>query len=126
MEKYCRAGQATVGVMAHAHCMLDNQSYIHTLRICNTYRFSIANTGGKKAPPCYFKRTLSIESFIYPTGAQIGCSKIVPIYIKIYVRGAPTCFGFPQPSSGSYYMCFAKVIIINNQLKYVVYRISWV
>ena len=40
------------------------------------------------------------------------------------MRGAATCFGFSQPSSGSYYMCFAKVISINNQLKYVVYRIS--
>ena len=32
------------------------------------------------------------------------------------MRGAATCFGFQQPSSGSYCMCFAKVIIINNQL----------
>jgi len=32
------------------------------------------------------------------------------------MRGVPTCFGFSQPSSGSYYMCFAKVIIINNYL----------
>ena len=24
VEKYCRAGQATDGNMAHAHCMLDN------------------------------------------------------------------------------------------------------
>ena len=30
------------------------------------------------------------------------------------MRGAATCFGFPQPSSGSYYMCFAKVMITNN------------
>jgi hypothetical protein len=52
--------------------------------------------------------------------AQLDCSKNV----KIYIRGGATCFGFSQPSSGSYYMCFAKVIIINNQLKYVVYRIS--
>jgi len=27
-------------------------------------------------------------------------------------------FRYSQPSSGSYYMYFAKVIIINNQLKY--------
>jgi len=41
------------------------------------------------------------------------------------MRGTLTCFGFLQPSLGSYYsMCFAKVISINNQLKYVVYRIS--
>jgi len=63
------------------------------------------------------------ESLIYPPDAQIDCSKNVKIYIKIYMRGAPTCFGFSQPSSGSYYTCFAKVISINNQLKYVVYRI---
>jgi hypothetical protein len=61
----------------------------------------------------------TIESFIYPTDAQLDCSKNV----KIYMRGAPTCFSFSHPSSGSYYMCFAKVISINIQLKYVNYRI---
>jgi len=53
------------------------------------------------------------ESFTYPTDAQIYCSKNAKMYIKIYMRGAPTCFGFSQPSSGSYYMCFAEVISIN-------------
>jgi len=62
----------------------------------------------------------TIESFIYPNDAQLDCSKNV----KIYMRGAPTCFGFSQPSSGSYYVCFAKVISVNNQLKYIIYRIS--
>jgi len=61
---------------------------------------------------------------MYPTDAQLDCFKNVKIYIKIYMRGAPTCFGFSQPSSGRYYMCFPKVISFNNQLKYVVYRIS--
>jgi len=40
------------------------------------------------------------------------------------MTGAPTYFDFSQPPSGSYCMCFAKVISINNQLKYVIYRIS--
>ena len=64
----------------------------------------------------------TIDSFIYPNDAQLDCSKNVKIYIKIYMRGPLTCFGFSQPSSGSYYMCFAnaKVISINNQIKYVV------
>jgi len=44
----------------------------------------------------------------------------VKMFIKSYMRNAATCFGFSHPSSGSYYMCFAEVIIINNQLKYVV------
>ena len=39
------------------------------------------------------------------------------------MRRAATCFGFSQPLSGSYNMCFAKLMSINNQLKYVVYRI---
>jgi hypothetical protein len=45
----------------------------------------------------------SLESFIYPTDAQLDCSKNVKIYITIYMRGVPTCFGILQPSSGSYY-----------------------
>jgi len=64
----------------------------------------------------------TIESFIYLTDAQLDCSKNVKIYIKIYMRCAATCFDFSHPSSGSYCMCFAKVISINNQLKYVDYR----
>jgi len=67
---------------------------------------------------------VTIESFIYPIDAQLDRSENVKFYIKIYMRGAATCFGFSQPSSGSYCMCFTKVIIINNQLKYVVYKIS--
>jgi len=65
----------------------------------------------------------TIASFIYPTDTQLDCSKNAKLYVKIYVRGAATRFGFSQPSSGSYDMCLAKVIIINNQLEYVVYRI---
>jgi hypothetical protein len=55
----------------------------------------------------------TIQSFIYPTDAQLDCYKNDKIYIKIYIRGAATCSGFSQPSSGRYYMCFAEVIIIN-------------
>jgi hypothetical protein len=42
VEKYCTAGQVTNDNTAHALCMLDNQNYMHTLRICNTYCFSKA------------------------------------------------------------------------------------
>jgi len=34
--------QTTDGSMTHAHCMLDNEGYIHTLRIFNTRYFSTA------------------------------------------------------------------------------------
>jgi len=56
----------------------------------------------------------TIEYCIYPTDAQLDCSK----NIKIYMRGAPTCFGFLQPSLGSYSMRFDKDISINNQIRY--------
>jgi len=60
----------------------------------------------------------TIESFIHPTDAQLDYSKNVKIYVKIYMRGAPTCFGsftaiirellYVLSLAGSYYMCFAK------------------
>ena len=42
MIKYCTARQDTYDNKAHAHCMLDMYGYKYTLRLCNTYRFSIA------------------------------------------------------------------------------------
>jgi len=30
VERYSRTGEATVDIMAHAHCMLDNWGYTHT------------------------------------------------------------------------------------------------
>jgi hypothetical protein len=65
----------------------------------------------------------TIEFFIYSTDAQLDCSKNVKVYIKIYMRRVPTCFGFLQSLSRSYCMCFAKAISINNPLKYVIYII---
>jgi hypothetical protein len=38
-----------------------------------------------------------MESFIYPTDAQLDCSKNVKIYITIYMRSTDTCFGFLKP-----------------------------
>jgi len=37
----CRARQATDDNMTHAHCMQETYGYKHSLRICNTYCFSI-------------------------------------------------------------------------------------
>jgi hypothetical protein len=41
VEKYFRAGRATDDNMAHAHCMLGNKRYKHTLTICSTYCFPL-------------------------------------------------------------------------------------
>ena len=42
MEKYSRATLTTEDNMTHAHCILENQGYRHTLRISNTSSFSTA------------------------------------------------------------------------------------
>ena len=64
MEKYFRAVQATDGNTAHAHSMLYNQSYRHTLRICNFYCTN--------APRCYVIRTLPVWLCFY------GIKKCLP------------------------------------------------
>ena len=48
VEKYDTAGEAIDENMAHAHCMLDNEGYKHTLTICNTYRLSNATMVARK------------------------------------------------------------------------------
>ena len=63
----------------------------------------------------------TIESFIYPTGIQLDCSKNVKICIKIYMRCAPHVSVFYNHHQGATtYICFAKVTGISNQLKYAV------
>jgi len=41
-NKKCSVQKTTDDNKGHAHCMLDNQGYKHTLTICNTYCFSTA------------------------------------------------------------------------------------
>jgi len=50
-----------------------------------------------------FRSTISNFGFIYsPTDAPVSCLKNnIKIYIQIYIKTAPTCFGAVTPSSGS-------------------------
>ena len=45
--------------MAHAHCMPDTYGYKHTLRICTTYRFSIATVVERT------RRNVTLPSALY-------------------------------------------------------------
>jgi len=56
MEKSFTAGHVTDDNVAHAHCMLDNLDYIHTLRISNNYCCSTATM---------FRRTCLIIRIYY-------------------------------------------------------------
>jgi hypothetical protein len=49
MEKYCLAGQVTDD-MEHENCMLDTQSYKHTLTIRNIYSFTLQQWCHEHAP----------------------------------------------------------------------------
>ena len=53
-----------------------------------------------------------IKIFYLPTDAlYISALENIKIYIKTYIKIAPTCFGL-RPSSGSLYMSLAKVTFI--------------
>jgi hypothetical protein len=60
MEKYGTAKQATDEDVVHAHCMLGNYSYRYTLRICNTYSFSVATMVTRTCLIVMYIRTLPI------------------------------------------------------------------
>ena len=48
--------------------------------------------------------------FYSPTDARVNCLKNnIKIYVKIYFKTAPTCFGAATPSSGSALPVLAKV-----------------
>jgi len=51
------------------------------------------------------------ESFICQQMQFISVLENIKIYIKIYIKTAPTCFGL-RPSSGSLHMSLAKVTFI--------------
>ena len=53
VEKYGAIEQANDDNMAHAHCILDNQGYKHTLTICNNH--------------CFYATTMVARSFLIVT-----------------------------------------------------------
>jgi hypothetical protein len=54
------------------------------------------------------------KDFIYsPTDAPVSCFKNnIKIYIKIYIKTAPTCFVAVKPSSGSALFVLTKVTVV--------------
>jgi len=58
--------------------------------------------------PCIL---MSSKSFVYQQMHFISVLENMKIYIKIYIKTAPTCFGL-CPSSGSLHLSIAKVTFI--------------
>jgi len=59
----------------------------------------------------YILCILILSKFYYsPTDVQVNClKKNFEIYVKIYIKTAPTSFGAFTPSSGSAVLVLAKV-----------------
>jgi len=55
-----RVGYATDENVAHSHCMMDTLGYKYTLRLCNTYCFSIVTMVAKTCLSVTFIRTLPV------------------------------------------------------------------
>jgi hypothetical protein len=54
-----------------------------------------------------------IKVFYLPNDAQVNVLKNnFKIYIKIYIKTAPTCFGAVTPSSGSALLVLAEVTVV--------------
>ena len=82
MEKYCRAGKATFGNMAHAHWISANKGNTHTHTHTHTLLF-YCNSGCTDVPQCYEIHTLPVmllsvlllyEPFLYRSPAQYATS----------------------------------------------------
>jgi len=71
VEKYGRARQATDNNSVHAHCMLDNYNYRKTLRICNTYYFSV--------PTMVMPTHLNVVSTCTVCHMKLGATRTVSI-----------------------------------------------
>jgi hypothetical protein len=87
MEIY-RAGQDTDDIIAHAHCMLDNCGYTHTLTVYSTYCFTAATLAAMTRLNVMFKRTL--RALLYSTKPSrtewYPPSLLFCVYMKLFYR----------------------------------------
>jgi len=79
VEEYCRAGQAIDDNMTHALCMLHNQGYKHTLRMCNMYRFSTVTVVARTPLNVTFLHILPVL-FIFPNNCNKFSNKQKYLY----------------------------------------------
>jgi hypothetical protein len=72
VEEYSRAGQAVVdsnNTAAHVLCMLDNEDYRHTHRICNTCCFSTTTVVTRT------RSTVTVHVRFLPCTSELYCAK---------------------------------------------------
>jgi len=81
VEKCGKTRQATVDNMALAHYMLDTYGYRHTLRMCNTYRFSTVTMVARTR--------LNVTLYVY----CLSCSTYVVMFSCYCVKVPGWTFG---------------------------------
>jgi hypothetical protein len=78
MGKHCRAGQVTDNT-ALAHCILGNQDYKHSLRICNAYYFSTATVFARtRLNVMLYVYWLSGSTHFNPFQSNFSTTRILP------------------------------------------------
>ena len=95
-----------MGISQSIRCNIPDDSNLHlSLILLPTFNFILS-----------FEKTTQVtyqSFFLSPTDAQVNYLKNnFKIYIKIYIKTAPTCFGAITPSSGSALLVLAKVTVV--------------
>jgi hypothetical protein len=108
VEKCCRVRQATDDNMAHAHCILDNWAYKHTLRIYNTYCISTATM---------VTRTRFIVTFLRSDTGEHWREKY--FFLTRGVRPPPRCQYFR-----STVMIYDMIMLLYN-IWYMIWYMLW-
>jgi hypothetical protein len=81
VEIYCTAGEAAYDKMAHAHWMLENKCYRHTLKICNKYCFSTSiMVTRKRLDVALYFRYLSCHGYLL---LFCVCDRLVLLPIRL-------------------------------------------
>ena len=104
-QKYCIAEQATDDSMTHAHCMLDNWGYKHTLRICNTFRFSKITMVARTF--------LNVTLYVHCLSLLININQLDVLNFIISLFQASTCFEHMCSSSGGQ-NCIIQSLVLSH------------
>jgi len=79
---YGRTGRRWQRITAHAHCMLHNEGYRHTLRICNSYCLSTTTKLTRTHVSVTFKSScLSYLIQLYTRFSAVSCLSLILLHL---------------------------------------------
>ena len=109
VKNYCRAGETTKNIMAHAYCMLGNPGYISTQ---GKYYLLLThcNDGWKNGSQCYVINSLPVLS---PLTAVFPCQYHSDHTPYLFIKSPPTiCYFNNWQTYSTEYLTFMDPCII--------------